>query len=242
VPTYLWRLLGCASAFVVSVCYSLSLAAGGRGSDTYKRLALGLAHYCAFATLLLQSVPSHAIAVWPLPALPYAPGFSVPLGAVISVVCLVSSFVAYTDLLRGKPDKSGIAFFSWGGSLIPGNIASLGFRVLTIAAVFAGVTLTFYAGGLEFGRALPLQMLGTFSFSTLAASALVLADAAERSRLAASTFRRLNAALALSSAVAAFIFSYEAVREGCSSWWWGTVILLAVSSWGAYWSRNARKQ
>lgn len=41
VPVYLWRFLGCASLLCVSVAYSLSVAAAGRGSDTYKRLSLG---------------------------------------------------------------------------------------------------------------------------------------------------------------------------------------------------------
>jgi len=191
-------------------------------------------HFTSFVFLLFATIPScrpALLPLWPFPVL--YESLQIPLGSLILLTCLASALTAYTDFARGPP-SSPSTFFSWGGGGIPANPSSAGYRLLTAASLLGGI---FVAATLNppSPSIVPVQLLGTACLSLLVACELVLADAAERGRLAATTFRRLNAALALVFLSAGGMFLVQ-----LKAWVLGTAFLAASGFHG--WHHVTAKQ
>jgi len=157
-----------------------------------------------------------------------------PLGFFAALTCIASSVASYTDLLRDKPAANGLAFFSWGGRALPANASSFVYRLLTVGAFAVGVAMTLRASTFTMPLILPFQMLGTFLLSTLTATMLVLADASERGRLGASTFKRLNLALAVSLLAAGANTAHAAATSSEPlAWSCASLVFALVGVWAA---------
>lgn len=188
------RIAGAATLPLVAAAYRCYLAStrNNLGSDTYQRLTLLLAAVTAAgAALVFKSVARFGLT-------PFGKAF----GGVHAVLSLGLLYLWYKN--SSRPTYLLKDIVSTAGDVLtpPSNIASAFYAALTAAATAAAAALFYSPGVVEWGAVMTKTLLG-IRMAGLAIIGYTLKNGADRNRLGRGTFKLLNEAVAVGSAIAA---------------------------------------
>ena len=215
------RVWGAAFLPAAVAAHSLSEAAthARLGSDTYKRLNLGISA-SALGTLALLAPP---LLHGGLASAPLGGALALPLACVLSLVVSAAGYLpAATELKHGLLSlpaalATGTASLCTALAAPPNAVAGR-YGALVAALALAAAALTAAPGAALSIAALPADAPAALvaratgiAAAPAFAGAVALADAAARGRLGASTFRALNAALGIAATLVLLIHAHTAL-------------------------------